>query len=303
MFGSILVPLDGTSSGESSLPLAGVVAAASGVSVQLAYVHEPYKSDGLLSSSSFRREDVDQSQDEGGARVDGLEYLDDVQRRVTSNGVDAGATLLVEGNVLDQLLDHAHHVEAGAIFISSRVREGSEYMTLGSLADQLLRQSPLPLVIVHPDRGKRDFVSLTRIDHIIVALDWSSLTGLVFGSAIDLAKTMRARVTLVTVITPVVSGPRIMPAESEGSDGGEAQARQYLAQVADGLRAEGLSVDVLVVSADEPVRGIVSVANACGATLIAMATHGYRRLRGVRIRSITAGVLHHGRLPVLLCTR
>ena len=176
-------------------------------------------------------------------------------------------------------------------------------MTLGSVADRLLRQSRLPLVIVNPDRGKRDLVSLTRIEHIMVALDWSSLTGLVFGSAIDFAKLMRVRVTLTTVVTPVVSGPRAMPAEPDVSDEDEARARQYLEQMADGLRAEGLSVDVLVVSADEPVSGIVSVAHACGADLIAMATHGRRSVKGIRIRSITAGVLHHGRLPVLLSSR
>ena len=299
MLRSILVPLDGTTFSERSLPLAGEVARASGAALHLARVHVPHEPDALLSNSSFQWEGVDLSEYDRKERRDEVEYLEDVERRLESNGIEVDSILLDEGDVTDKLCEHAERVHADAIFITSHARGGVERMILGSVADRVLRTSQLPVFIVHPARGERDVRPPTRIEHILVPLDWSNLAGAVFGPVIDFAKTMNARVTLTTVVTPTILGPRLMPIEPEAPDEDELRATQYLEEMADELRAEGLFVDVLVVSANEPVRGIVSVAEACRADLIAMATHGYRGVKRTLAGSVADKVLHQSRLPML----
>ena len=89
---------------------------------------------------------------------------------------------------------------------------------LGSVADRVMRTSHLPVFIVHPSRGERDVHPPVRVGHILVPVDWSNLAGTVFAPVIDLAKTMGARVTLTSVVTPMVLGPRIMPIAPESPD-------------------------------------------------------------------------------------
>lgn len=300
MLRSILVPLDGTSFSERSLPLARQMARASGGEIHLVRVHLPREPDALLSHSSFQWEGVDLSEYDQKERRTEADYLERLEHALGSNGIHVDSALLEAGDVSEQLREHAERVDADTIVITSHAREGVQRLFLGSVADKVLRTSRLPLFIVHPERGERDVVPPTKIEHILVPVDWSGLVGAVFAPLIELAKTMGARVTLTSVVTPVVVGPKIVPIAPETPDEDEERARAHLEEMAGDLRAEGLDVDVLVVSANDPERGIVSVAEACGADLIAMATHGYTGVKRKLAGSIANRVLHMSDLPMMV---
>lgn len=300
MLRSILVPLDGTPFSERSLPLAAEVARASKAALHLARVHVPHEPDGLLSNTSFQWEGVDLSEYDRNDRRREEEYLYDVEARVGTNGLEVDSALLEEGDVSEQLCAYAREVDADAIFLTSHARGGIRRVALGSVADCVLRSSHLPVVIVHPSPGERDVEAPRHVDHILVPLDWSRLAGTVFGPVIDLAKAMGARVTLTSIVTPVVLGPKILPIAPEAPDEDELRATEYLEELADDLRAEGLDVDVLVVSANDPVRGIILVGEVCGADLIAMATHGFAGLSRLMAGSVTDRVLRESRVPMLV---
>ncbi|MGB1656732.1 MAG: universal stress protein [Longimicrobiales bacterium] len=300
MLRSILVPLDGTPFSERSLPLAAEVARASKAALHLARVHVPHEQDGLLSNTSFQWEGVDLSEYDRNDRRREEEYLYDVEARVGTNGLEVDSALLEEGDVSEQLCAYAREVDADAIFLTSHARGGIRRVALGSVADCVLRSSHLPVVIVHPSPGERDVEAPRHVDHILVPLDWSRLAGTVFGPVIDLAKAMGARVTLTSIVTPVVLGPKILPIAPEAPDEDELRATEYLEELADDLRAEGLDVDVLVVSANDPVRGIILAGEVCGADLIAMATHGFAGLSRLMAGSVTDRVLRESRVPMLV---
>ncbi len=300
MLRSILVPLDGTPFSERSLPLAAEVARASKAALHLARVHVPHEQDGLLSNTSFQWEGVDLSEYDRNDRRREEEYLYDVEARVGTNGLEVDSALLEEGDVSEQLCAYAREVDADAIFLTSHARGGIRRVALGSVADCVLRSSHLPVVIVHPSPGERDVEAPRHVDHILVPVDWSGLAGTVFGPVIDLAKAMGARVTLTSIVTPVVLGPKILPIAPEAPDEDELRATEYLEELADDLRAEGLDVDVLVVSANDPVRGIILAGEVCGADLIAMATHGFAGLSRLMAGSVTDRVLRESRVPMLV---
>ncbi len=300
MFRSILVPLDGTRFSERSLPLASEVARASEAALHLARVHVPHEPDGLLSNTSFQWEGVDLSEYDRKDRRREEEYLHEVEARVATNGLEVDSALLDEGDVTEQLCAYAREVEADAIFITSHARGGVGRVVLGSVADRVLRDSHLPVVIVHPSKGERDVGAPRDVDHVLVPVDWSNLAGTVFGPVVDLAKATGARVTLTSIVTPTVLGPRIPPVEPEAPDEDELRAREYLEDMADEFRAEGLDVDVVVVSANDPVRGIISVAEVCSVDLIAMATHGFGGVKRLIAGSLADRVLHTSELPIMV---
>jgi nucleotide-binding universal stress UspA family protein len=78
-----------------------------------------------------------------------------------------------------------------------------------------------------------------------------------------------------------------------------AEARQYLAPLADRLAARGVRVRADVRRGD-PVREIVAAAGEIDADLIAMTTHGRSGLRRLLFGSVAEEVLRQAEIPVFL---
>jgi nucleotide-binding universal stress UspA family protein len=77
------------------------------------------------------------------------------------------------------------------------------------------------------------------------------------------------------------------------------QDKDYLAEVAEGLRGEGFEVECVLALGDPPSE-IVRVAAECGVDLIAMSTHGHRFLSDLIYGSTADKVRHSVEVPVLL---
>src|SRR5205823_6503664 len=133
MFRSLLVPLDGTPFGEHALPLAAGVARRSGAAVHL--VHVP----GGSGEAPRGRERA---------------YLAEAAGRlvVRAPGVTVG-TRVLEGagaeGLADALLKHAGEVGADLLVLSSHGRSGLARWWLGSVADDLVRRTAVPLLLAH----------------------------------------------------------------------------------------------------------------------------------------------------------
>lgn len=172
------------------------------------------------------------------------------------------------------------------------------------------------------------------INQIVVPLDGSTLSEQVLPLSVALAKKLGSTVTLLNVLDTrglvVVDGvtaglyfdPLIMQTqmgadmvERRGSiavKGPEhktsleqlivaekVKSESYLRKVAEGLVGEGIKVDVHVV-VGTPAEAIVSYAEAEGADLIAMGTHGRTGLARWMMGSVTDRVLHLTDKPLLL---
>ena len=251
-----------------------------------------------MGGASLQWEGVDLSEYDPKDRLSEVEYLHGVEERLSSSGVDAESELLKESVITGQLCEYARRVNADAVFMSSHARGGLDRMIHCSVAERVMRDSQLPVFILHPIDGERDIYVFPEIGHVLVRVDGSDLAGAVFGPVIDVAKVMDARVTLTSVVTPVVRGPRMVPIETDPGD--ETRASRHLEEMAVMLRGGGFDVDVVVVSAHDPVRGIVLVADSSGADLIAMATHGFKGVKRTLAGSVADGVLQASPLSVMM---
>jgi nucleotide-binding universal stress UspA family protein len=79
----------------------------------------------------------------------------------------------------------------------------------------------------------------------------------------------------------------------------EEQARSYLAGQVARLAEEGVAAEGKVATG-EPSPAIVAAAQAFGADLIVMATHGHREMRHMLMGSVTEDVVRNSAVPVLL---
>ena len=133
--------------------------------------------------------------------------------------------------------------------------------------------------------------------HLLVPLDGSRLAETALPAAAELARRLRASVTLLHVLEPdappTVHGDRHLrsPAEAEG----------YLAGTADWMAARQVSADVALNQQQGDVAATIArIGGAVGADLIVLTTHGRSGVRGLLFGRVAQQVLQRGAIPVLL---
>jgi nucleotide-binding universal stress UspA family protein len=232
-------------------------------------------------------------------------YLDRACPRLAP-GVDVSAALL-DGPIAGTIVTYAEKNGASLIMMTTHGRGGFERAWLGSVADEIVRVSRVPLLLLRPEPGQEP-VPLRRV---LVPLDGSALAEAILQPALRLARLEReAELILVTVLSmvqpPTVFGllpdPALaaaMPARDD-ADQKEEQAREYLAGVAAGLSAPGVTIRTRVEVAGAIVPALLKAAQDEQADAIALATHGRSGVVRSALGSVADKLVRGSRTPVLL---
>ena len=133
---TILVPLDMTPAGEVKIPVAEEYARAFGADVLLLHVLRP----GMLDPTTV-------SPSEAMVRT----YLDTFGARLRSAGIHAEG-IIRTGAVAPTIIQEALIRESQLIIIGTNTRPILSSAVLGSIADQVARAAPCPVLLVHPSR-------------------------------------------------------------------------------------------------------------------------------------------------------
>jgi nucleotide-binding universal stress UspA family protein len=157
---------------------------------------------------------------------------------------------------------------------------------------------PTPLLALLP-RGED-----VMYQHILVPTDGSPLSAEAVDQAIQLAKSLKARLTLLTVTEPfhvIASEPGMLTATlADYRERAEARAQQYLTAAKDKAATADIPCDAVQVENAHPYQAIIDTAVARGCDLIAMASHGRRGIAAIVLGSETVKVLTHSKIPVLV---
>jgi len=140
--------------------------------------------------------------------------------------------------------------------------------------------------------------------NILVTTDGSEFSERAFGHAADLAKTLGAKLTAVTVTPPIqivaIEGV-VYPEDPERfQQMTNAQAKAALDVVAKTAAARGVPCELVQLESPQPYEGIIATAKDKGCDLIVMASHGRRGLSAFLLGSETQKVLTHSTIPVLV---
>ena len=143
--------------------------------------------------------------------------------------------------------------------------------------------------------------------HILLTLDGSELSLKAAPQALALAKALRSRLTLITVVSPYHTGVTtpitsdiVHEVEKGRDEEARKEAQKWHTDIAARARAEGIPCESLVVLGDNPYAQIIENADARSCDLIVMASHGRRGLDAILLGSETVKVLTHSKIPVLV---
>lgn len=140
--------------------------------------------------------------------------------------------------------------------------------------------------------------------HLLVPTDGSPLSDYAVDQALALARSLGARVTLFTAIEPfhlIAYAPeQVVETRASYDEHARKAADERLKAAAAKAAAAGIAHATEAVGAEDPHEAIIATAKAKGCDLIAMASHGRRGVKALVLGSVTAKVLTHSEVPVLV---
>jgi nucleotide-binding universal stress UspA family protein len=210
------------------------------------------------------------------------------------------ATRVVDAPADVAILEAAEDDEIDLIVMSTHGRSGLGRWIYGSVADAVLRDAPVPVMIV-PPHGLTAWADDSP-SKILVPLDGSALALAAVGPATKLADSLGATLILGSVVTfPTYAAYAegytfVDPAPTENA---LAASRQYLQDVAAGLRTDTRKVEVSA-TFGSPFYGVTMMASDLEASLIVMATHGRGGIARAVLGSVATATLRQSGVPVLL---
>ena len=301
MYRQILVPLDGSELAEKVLPYVNLLGRKLRSAVKLVSVVETVGLGSTLYWDSPISYDISRN----------YNYLSKLSGRLQLDGLDA-SFVTVQGSPCIQIVNLADEEPDTLIAMSTHGRSGVSRLIMGSVTDKVLHAATNPLLIVRPTEGEA-IADHGQLEGVVVPLDGSYLAEQVLNHVVPLAKALHLKVTLVSVIATAGEYDRFMtyqPIDSmstvyygpyeEFSKESEAQSMEYLHQVSDRLRKEGIH------DLDERlVRGraadvIGDIAKETPHNLVAMTTHGRSGLGRWVLGSVTDRVVRRSGAPVLV---
>jgi nucleotide-binding universal stress UspA family protein len=237
------------------------------------------------------------------------DYLEDVRRRLTAANVGSVTVDVEHGEITESIRAYAARVQADVIVMTAHARTMLARLWLGSVADDLLRESTLPLLLTWPADGPAKLDVDVLPQHVLIALDGMPLAEKMLPPAVKLGKLARASFTLLRVVRPVASAERPTSSGSTdwtqklgaGQQNAVSEARAYLERVAAPLREQGEKVRTKVLTGDQPATGLMHEAEIESPALVALATHHRHGLSRLIIGSVADQVLKGAQFPVLVC--
>lgn len=297
MYRSLLVPLDGSVSAEQALPLALGIARRAGAKLDLVSVQVPFPP--VYGEGKARLDNPPATE----ARDKARSYLDGVVRHISAlSSVPAAATLL-EGTVANTLYHHASTTGIDLVVITVIGAGPWTRLRLGSVADELVRRLPMPLVLLRPQEPAPELSGDPVIKHILLPLDGSDAAEQIIEPAVALEALMQAKLTLLRVVNPGVSagteGGATRQPHSMMEQQRRAEAQAYLDRVAQRLQARSLAVETRLVVHEHPAVAILD-AHAHSIDLVAFTTRGHQALPWLFLGSTADKLLRGASTPVLV---
>jgi nucleotide-binding universal stress UspA family protein len=240
----ILIPLDGSENGERALAWAKALAGTKGELVLMEVMPQatPVHTFGgtLVSTEEEIRAKY---------REVATAQLTDAKERWLPDARNV-AIVVAEGDPVEQIIWTAADVKAGLIIMSSHGRGGLGRFTSGSVADRMMREAPLPVMIVGPESSAEKDQPISKV---IAPVDGTPLSMSALPVAAAIAKQANVPVEVITVVKgsieemppayagiPPAPGDFYEEAATENQRGGEGVVERALSELRSlGVEASG----------------------------------------------------------------
>lgn len=296
MLTKILVPLDQSSLAEDALGCASALVRATGAAIDLLLVHDPFAASGY---EGMPPNDQRQPSEEA--------YLDRIAHELQSGAAVQATCAVVHGVPAEMICRRAIDIGADLIVMTSHGRTGFNRAWLGSVADGVIRQAGIPVLLLRSTEAERSDRRERLFTHVLVLIDASPESEAIIDAALSIARAGNGHITLLNVVQPV---PLIIPdygapmmgappvADMELTERVAAQARERLGELAMRV-SQGVDVNTAVVIDTRVAQAILDFAAQTAADLVALTTRGRGASRLI-VGSTADKVLRGSNLPVLI---
>ena len=293
-FRSILVPLDGSPLAEQAIPFALAIAERARCKVKLVLVHHPHL---MEAGPAYTKVELAMQKAD-------REYLRSVAARLRERLGRALSSAVLQGPIAQTLAKYIRELSTDLVVMTTHGRGGIQRAWLGSVTDQLIRTTEVPILVVRPREG-RAVESAVDLGEMLVPLDGSPLAEAVLEPAAALARLWDGEISLVQVVRPVVltSDPPL-PFPTGYADQATAirreSAQDYIRDVAERLRESGVKASGVAVIGGGIADTLLSLARPKRVGLVAVATHGRGGLRRLALGSVADKLVRAAEMPVLV---
>jgi nucleotide-binding universal stress UspA family protein len=287
MLRRILVPLDGSRFAEAALPAALRLSRRDASRLDLVMVQEPPQRDPLDQDLPRRRR----------------AYLDLLFDQLGERDWARGTSALLTGRTVETLVERIRSQGSDLVVMTTHARGGASRAWLGSVADGLVRQSPVPVLLLRPGGEDARVPDPGVYKRVLIPLDGSPGEEEIFGHAIEVTGAEGVHYTLLRVLTRQESPlAEVLPRRGEAptTRAQRATVESLLETTARALRQRGPVVDAETVTDDSAAGGIVSYAAEHGIDLIAMTTRSKGGLERWMLGSVADEVLRRSTCPLLM---
>lgn len=297
---SILVPLDGSRLSEQALPLALAIAERSKARLRLVLVHQlppvPLSAEGRRLYVSLRL----------AARKSEKAYLtaftDQLKKQSPSLAI---TSTTLTGPVAGTLREYIDRSRTDLVVMTSRGQGGLRRLWLGSVADAMIRDSDVPILLVRPEENPSPHPVLENLRQILVPVDGSALAETILDPARELASLAGAELMLVQIIQPLASPLESQSAAPSAFDAQltalrRKEAAGYLKNVAEECLKAGVKATYSAPLGTNVADTILALAESPLVGMIALATHGRGGVKRLALGSVADKVVRAAPRPILV---
>jgi nucleotide-binding universal stress UspA family protein len=294
MLRKILVPLDGSELAEQALSQATALSVSTGATLILVRAAVGHTLPGADAGLAQAR-----------AIADAEEYLQVVATRLNDRGFRCEIAVPY-GAAADWIQEEALLRHADLIVMSTHGRSGPQRWLFGSVAEEVVSKSSLPVLLVRAWLPEHRELLLEERPRVLVPMDGSTFAEAALPEAAALADEIGAELVLIRIQprpTDVLKGEdgHVVAYLDQQEASLIREATEYLDSVAQNLTRRSPDVPVSTrTRLGDATAGIVGCAQEIGAALIVMATHGRTGLARMALGSVAGRVLETGSTPLIL---
>jgi nucleotide-binding universal stress UspA family protein len=295
MFKHILVPLDGSKLAEAALSVAASLAKTLGAPVTLLHIIERDAPQEIHADHHLTQAD------------EATVYLKQVAEREfpPEIKVDLHVHTAPVKDVPASIVEHATtEFQHDLIVMCTHGKGGVRELLYGSIAQQVVAQGLIPLLLIKPDTGiSKPF----KLDKILVPLDTGPMHDASLPVTKELALAYKSHIHLLTVIPTfgtvggeAAAASNLLPATTSALLEIQVEnAADDLQEHLDELKNAGLSATAEVARGD-PATEIVNLSEKLKVDLIVLTTHRKAGATAFWARSVAPNVVRRAQVPILL---
>jgi nucleotide-binding universal stress UspA family protein len=289
MYEKILVPLDGSEASEVALPYAEELSGRLGASLTLLYVIE---------QNETIYEHMHQFYMQKMAETVAKKIQAYSKYPVQVNYVS------LKGNPADNIVEYANKENFGLILMATHGRSGFKRISLGSVAERVVRATKKPLALIRTREAKPDVREKGMLKKILLPMDGSKAGETVIPYVAELASKLSAEITLFQALATgyqatVDTGYDYIVYSEQQMETFKNHALSYMNTVQDSLKEKGIIVNSQL-TLGNAAEEIIDFADKNDFDLVAMSTHGRSGFGRWIFGSVAAKILHQGTTPLLL---